>query len=503
MSLRRAVDLLLLTLGCVVGCSVLIDPLAEAPRCFMSDAGDKHVCPQGLQCREGRCQGACRTDVPDVCNDGIDNNCDGNIDEVDPLGRDTCGDHIDNDCDGLIDEGSDGDLDGYSWCGDTLSVSGAPLKPRDCDDSLVSVHPGAPELCDGRDNDCDGIIDEELGGMPLCPADSFCYNQHCVIASCLNGGAPRFMCSPSQRCDPASGQCVTQVCDSVMCAKDQYCDTSTNACRTRERVANGSPCSQDSDCTSGSCIDASALRLASGTRVCGHACCSDKDCGSAERCFASGTGARSCLPAALVPSTGPHECTLDNACATNEVCALTHDHNLSAPTFMARSEVIASTCRPLQLGQPPGGRCSAYPECMTHACVPSVFGSLCSNPCGSSNDCMALAAAARQTGALGAYCRYVDVTLDGSPPDYAALCVVRRTNETGAGVYGSECSSASDCLDAGCVGATARTKGHCTATCCNDSQCGPREDGKPIMCRPFAFGATSDADARYEMRCDI
>ena len=47
----------------------------------------------------------------------------------------------------------DDDGDGYSEC------------DGDCDDTNVSVHPGAPEICDGLDDNCDGQIDEDGSGV--------------------------------------------------------------------------------------------------------------------------------------------------------------------------------------------------------------------------------------------------------------------------------------------------------------------------------------------------
>jgi hypothetical protein len=164
---------------------------------------------------------AINQDANEVC-DGVDNNCDGSIDEgfsfvtyywdadndgygsildagalycLNPgvgysLTNDDCDDSkslvypgaieicdgIDNDCDGLIDEDLvfttyyiDADHDGYGDINDAFGALycsnpgvGFSLTNNDCDDSKSVSNPGAVEICDGLDNNCDGSIDEGL-----------------------------------------------------------------------------------------------------------------------------------------------------------------------------------------------------------------------------------------------------------------------------------------------------------------------------------------------------
>jgi hypothetical protein len=66
------------------------------------------------------------------------------------------GNGVDDDCDGLVDEGLpvDADSDGY------------PAGGGDCNDANPAVHPGAIEVRNNIDDDCDGLVDEGYATGP-------------------------------------------------------------------------------------------------------------------------------------------------------------------------------------------------------------------------------------------------------------------------------------------------------------------------------------------------
>ncbi len=476
----------LLALLCVSACSWVIDPESRPVRCAET-AADTNPCPAGQSCVRGLCKADCTG--TETCSDGIDNDCDGATDEFNPDLKDACGDNIDNDCDGNTDEGHDQDGDKSNWCGDPRLPGGGPT--ADCDNQDANVSPNADERCDGVDNDCDGITDETSNNKALCSGTEQCLGQRCVVPSCAVPEAKDKACGPDEMCNVQTGICGPKLCDESTCNQaGEYCDEGTGECRT-ERKNNGDACAGHGDCKSLSCVESSALRLTvTSPRVCMQTCCSDADCVSGERCFASGTGARSCLPADKVPpAAGAAElCTLDSQCKAGQVCAVITGQQISGSIVQTRRNLTTGACRTVISGERVTGEACGSVPCQTNACVlVDYYSAVCSQACRTSADCSALAELNRSV-----YCRFL-TTSNMSGGDYVPICV-GAGNEIGAGSVGAKCSSGSNCKDGACVGATSTTTGFCAPTCCNDSQCGSLGETR-TYCRPVAFGD------HYETRC--
>ncbi|NCG21960.1 MAG: hypothetical protein GWP91_23330, partial [Rhodobacterales bacterium] len=100
--------------------------------------------------------------------------CNDNNYFINPNGNEIC-DGVDNDCDTLIDDADpdvegapiwylDTDGDGYGGIANPQPSCDAPFNgyasADDCLDTNLAVHPGAIEICDGLDNNCDGAADD-------------------------------------------------------------------------------------------------------------------------------------------------------------------------------------------------------------------------------------------------------------------------------------------------------------------------------------------------------
>ncbi len=170
--------------------------------------------------------------------------CDDGDAEISPLEHERC-DGLDGDCDGVVDDDAqnaprwfdDHDGDGYGRAGTVVASCEQPEgyvdNADDCDDQAPESYPGAQEICDEEDNDCDGVDDDEaldvstwyadVDGDGYAGADEALTMQSCA--------APDGFYADPVDCDdaaPGVSPVAQEICGSGV---DEDCDGALDPCQ--------------------------------------------------------------------------------------------------------------------------------------------------------------------------------------------------------------------------------------------------------------------------------
>ena len=275
-------------------CDGFIDEPADLAE-LLCDTGLPGVCAQGeLTCEPGqdsRCLPAVRDARDEVC-DGLDNDCDGTIDEGGL--RNACGgcelerveacDGIDDDCDGMTDEGDSAQL-----CGDP---------------AFACVH-GACRLACRPDGSCPADLScDEASGRCLFPCDGVqCGPGHECVRGVCEDPCVAVTCPAGERCG-VGGRCGT--CDEVGCPPGAACVAGQ---------CQGDPCAEvtcedEKECHNGACVRGCAGLSCGLFESCRGGLCRGDPCGGLNCPEGLMCSSGRCLP----PAQCPGQCRASEAC---------------------------------------------------------------------------------------------------------------------------------------------------------------------------------------------
>ncbi|MBN2800199.1 MAG: hypothetical protein JXX28_13755 [Deltaproteobacteria bacterium] len=211
-------------------CDSLVDNDATDAADFFADAdhdgyGDPALAQRACEAPEGYV-----TDSTD-CNDLAPT--------AHPGGAEVC-DGLDNDCDGAVDvDASDAapffaDTDGDQYGDPEVSLSaceapaGYVANAGDCDDAHASARPGATEICDGLDNNCDGDADSDAVDLRSWYTDADLDGHGDPTAATLACEGPQGAVLDNTDCDDAHADAHPGAAETCADDYDNDCDGQIN-----------------------------------------------------------------------------------------------------------------------------------------------------------------------------------------------------------------------------------------------------------------------------------
>lgn len=307
-------------------------------------------------------------------------------------------------------DGEDSCSSGYS--GVTRVDAYADIVDEAVVDAWVCDHDETETCGDGRDNDCDFLVDD--GCLPF--GDPCTEGAYCETGDCRDLGAG-LRCTSSCALE-AAGECPDGFyCDEVACGE--------GACVLGDAGDGpvGAACEDDTECRALSCVDAG-----DGGR-CLRRCGGDDDCADGERCAGPAEGCGGCTPEGDGSPFGA-------PCGSAADCA--GDLCVEDAFGAVCSTACTDTC-------PEGFECDADGRCLRAAPGGADLGA----PCAGGSDCASALCA--DFGGGGPSCS--DHCDAGSPCPAGFECVDRdgaSMCQPSAAILGEACKANEDCVSGLC-----------------------------------------------------